>query len=122
MVVSGALGLVVSRDQPRRESDLWMYPLHHGQKPYKIQTAPDYYYKTDELLRCFNKITTLRTSSLDVPPCTMSRTPTRFKQHRVTTTRPMNCYAVSTRLRRSTDIVFFSLPSGRGQPFVTRSP
>ncbi|GFW45017.1 hypothetical protein TNCV_4513311 [Trichonephila clavipes] len=23
-------------------------------------------------------------------PCTMSRTPTRFKQHRVTTTKPMN--------------------------------
>ncbi|GFX44129.1 hypothetical protein TNCV_4119251 [Trichonephila clavipes] len=31
----------------------------------------------------------------------MGRTLTRFKQHRVTTTRPMNCYAVSTRLRRS---------------------
>ncbi|GFU94654.1 uncharacterized protein TNCV_732901 [Trichonephila clavipes] len=54
-------------------------PLHHGQNPYKIQTAPSYYYKTDELLRCFNKITTLQT-------------------------------------------FFFSLPSGRGQPFVTRSP
>ncbi|GFV26365.1 hypothetical protein TNCV_5086781 [Trichonephila clavipes] len=27
MVVSRALGLVVSRDEPRRESDLWMYPL-----------------------------------------------------------------------------------------------
>ncbi|GFX66231.1 hypothetical protein TNCV_342051 [Trichonephila clavipes] len=40
---------------------LWMYPLHHGQNPYKIQTAPGYYYKTDELLRCFNKITTLQT-------------------------------------------------------------
>ncbi|GFT01980.1 hypothetical protein TNCV_2673181 [Trichonephila clavipes] len=40
----------------------------------------------------------------------MGRTPTRFKQHRVTTTRPMNCYAVSTRLRRSTDIVFFFSP------------
>ncbi|GFV55539.1 hypothetical protein TNCV_2573791 [Trichonephila clavipes] len=52
----------------------------------------------------------------------MSRTPTRFKQHRVTTTRPMNCYAkVSTRLGRSRHR-FFSLPSGRGQPFVTRSP
>ncbi|GFV15108.1 hypothetical protein TNCV_1743231 [Trichonephila clavipes] len=38
-----------------------MYPLHHGQNPYKIQTAPGYYYKTDELLRCFNKITTLQT-------------------------------------------------------------
>ncbi|GFW83411.1 hypothetical protein TNCV_2545091 [Trichonephila clavipes] len=77
-----------------------------------------YYYKTDELLRCFNKITTLRTSSLDVPPCTMGRTPTRFKQHRVTT-RPMNCYAVSTRLRRSRHF-FLSLPSGRGQPFVNQ--
>ncbi|GFT35459.1 hypothetical protein TNCV_922731 [Trichonephila clavipes] len=77
-----------------------------------------YYFKTDELLRCFNKITTLRTSSLDVPPCTMGRTPTRFKQHRVTT-RPMNCYAVSTRLRRSRQF-FLSLPSGRGQPFVNQ--
>ncbi|GFV30057.1 uncharacterized protein TNCV_1195041 [Trichonephila clavipes] len=38
-----------------------MYLLHHGQNPYKIQTAPGYYYKTDELLRCFNKITTLQT-------------------------------------------------------------
>ncbi|GFT00019.1 hypothetical protein TNCV_4196881 [Trichonephila clavipes] len=38
-----------------------MYPLHHVQNPYKIQTAPGYYYKTDELLRCFNKITTLQT-------------------------------------------------------------
>ncbi|GFU00669.1 hypothetical protein TNCV_4818341 [Trichonephila clavipes] len=85
-----------------------MYPLHHWQNPYKIQTAPGYYYKTDELLRCFNKITTLRTSSLDVPPCTMGRTPTRFKQHRVTTTRPVNCYAVSTRLRRSRHIFSFS--------------
>ncbi|GFV92810.1 hypothetical protein TNCV_1346611 [Trichonephila clavipes] len=74
--------------------------------PYKIQTAPGYYYKTDELLRCFNKITTLWTSSLDVPPCTMGRTPTRFKQHRVTTTRPMNCYAVSTSLRRSRHFFF----------------
>ncbi|GFU69705.1 hypothetical protein TNCV_1220931 [Trichonephila clavipes] len=36
-------------------------PLHHGQNAYKIQTAPGYYYKTDELLRCFNKITTLQT-------------------------------------------------------------
>ncbi|GFT61217.1 hypothetical protein TNCV_1613711 [Trichonephila clavipes] len=51
----------------------------------------------------------------------MGRTPTRFKQHRVTTTRPMNCYAVSTRLRRSRHL-FLSLPSGRGQPLVTRSP
>ncbi|GFT77135.1 hypothetical protein TNCV_1984291 [Trichonephila clavipes] len=49
-----------------------------------------------------------QTSSLDLPPCTMSRTPTRFKQHRVTTTRPMNCYAVSTRLGRSRHR-FFSL-------------
>ncbi|GFT72418.1 hypothetical protein TNCV_3609571 [Trichonephila clavipes] len=52
-------------------------PLHHGQNPYKIQTAPGYYYKTDEQLRCFNKITTLQT-------------------------------------------FFFSLPSGRGQPFVNQ--
>ncbi|GFT72081.1 transposon Ty3-I Gag-Pol polyprotein [Trichonephila clavipes] len=51
----------------------------------------------------------------------MSRTPTRFKQHRVTTTRSMNCYAVSTRSGRSRHR-FFSLPSGLGQPFVTRSP
>ncbi|GFU03552.1 hypothetical protein TNCV_2257571 [Trichonephila clavipes] len=44
----------------------------------------------------------------------MSRTPTRFKQHRVTTTRPMNCYAkVSPRLGRSRHR-FFSLPSRRG--------
>ncbi|GFS70789.1 uncharacterized protein TNCV_1231941 [Trichonephila clavipes] len=49
----------------------------------------------------------------------MSRTPTRFKQHGVTTTRPMNCYAVSTRLGRSRHR-FFSLPSGRGQPFVNQ--
>ncbi|GFV13723.1 hypothetical protein TNCV_2105931 [Trichonephila clavipes] len=97
-------------------------PLHHEQNPYKIQTAPGYYYKADELLRCFNKITTIQTSSLDVPPCNMSRTPPRFKQHRVTTTRPMNCYAVSTRLGRSRHRFFFSLPSGRGQPFVTKSP
>ncbi|GFW78350.1 hypothetical protein TNCV_1379001 [Trichonephila clavipes] len=55
-------------------------PLHHEQKPYKIQTAPDHYYKADELLRCFNKIRTLQTS------------------------------------------FFLSLPSGCGQPFVTRSP
>ncbi|GFU68334.1 hypothetical protein TNCV_3290371 [Trichonephila clavipes] len=55
---------------------LWMYPLHHGQNPHKIQTAPGYY-KTDELLHCFNKITTLQT-------------------------------------------FFFSLPSGRGQPFVNQ--
>ncbi|GFV97729.1 hypothetical protein TNCV_2313141 [Trichonephila clavipes] len=41
-------------------------------------------------------------------PCTMGRTPTRFQQHRVTTTRPMNCYAVSTRLRRSRHRSFFS--------------
>ncbi|GFT59383.1 hypothetical protein TNCV_2755571 [Trichonephila clavipes] len=65
MVVSGTLGLVVSRDEPRRESDL-------------------------------------------CTPCTMSRTPTRFKQHRVTTTRPMNCYAkVSPRLGRSRHRFFF---------------
>ncbi|GFW04341.1 hypothetical protein TNCV_877141 [Trichonephila clavipes] len=39
----------------------------------------------------------------------MSRTPKRFKQHRVTTTRPMNCYAkVSTRLGLSRHRVFFS--------------
>ncbi|GFW66312.1 hypothetical protein TNCV_1712111 [Trichonephila clavipes] len=39
----------------------------------------------------------------------MSRTLTRFKQHRATTTRPMNCYAkVSTRLGRSRHRVFFS--------------
>ncbi|GFU91893.1 hypothetical protein TNCV_3192771 [Trichonephila clavipes] len=50
---------------------------------------------------CITRLTPSRVRSLDVPPCTMSRTPTRFKQHRVTTTRPMNCYAVSTRLRRS---------------------
>ncbi|GFX58313.1 hypothetical protein TNCV_205001 [Trichonephila clavipes] len=31
-------------------------PLHHEENPYKIQTTPGYYYKTDELLRCFNKI------------------------------------------------------------------
>ncbi|GFT59386.1 hypothetical protein TNCV_1183521 [Trichonephila clavipes] len=67
MVVSGTLGLVVSRDEPRRESDLWMYPLHHEQNP------------------------------------------TRFKQHRVITTRPMNCYAkVSPRLGRSRHRFFFS--------------
>ncbi|GFV28614.1 hypothetical protein TNCV_3985651 [Trichonephila clavipes] len=112
-----------------------MYPLHHGQNPYKIQTAPGYYYKTDELLRCFNKITTLRTSSLDVPPCTMGRSPTRFKQHQVTTTRTMNCYAVSTRLRRSRQIFFSPIrtwtavrepgvcePGVRDQESVTRSP
>ncbi|GFU04793.1 hypothetical protein TNCV_797691 [Trichonephila clavipes] len=37
----------------------------------------------------------------------MGRTPTRFKQHRVTT-RPMNCYAVSRRLRRSRHFFSFS--------------
>ncbi|GFW68538.1 hypothetical protein TNCV_3300801 [Trichonephila clavipes] len=38
----------------------------------------------------------------------MSRTPTRFKQHRVTTTRPMNCYTkVSPRLGRSRHRFFF---------------
>ncbi|GFX61293.1 hypothetical protein TNCV_1171321 [Trichonephila clavipes] len=57
---------------------------------------------------CITRFTPSRVRSLDVPPCTMSRTPTRFKQHRVTTTRPMNCYAVSTRLGRSRHR-FFSL-------------
>ncbi|GFT78525.1 hypothetical protein TNCV_2085701 [Trichonephila clavipes] len=39
----------------------------------------------------------------------MSRTPTRFKQHPVTTTRPMNCYAkFSPRLGRSRHRFFFS--------------
>ncbi|GFT85780.1 hypothetical protein TNCV_4027201 [Trichonephila clavipes] len=56
-----------------------MYPLHHGQNPYKIQTAPGYYYKTDELLRCFNKITTLRTSSLDVPPLHHGQNPYKIQ-------------------------------------------
>ncbi|GFW59845.1 hypothetical protein TNCV_2917271 [Trichonephila clavipes] len=54
------------------------------------------------------RLTQSRVRSLDVPPCTMSRTPTRFKQHRVTTTRPMNCYAVSTRLGRSRHRFFLS--------------
>ncbi|GFW50040.1 hypothetical protein TNCV_2316221 [Trichonephila clavipes] len=57
---------------------------------------------------CITRLTPSRVRSLDVPPCTMSRTPTRFKQHRVTTTRPMNYYAVSTRLGRSRHR-FFSL-------------
>ncbi|GFW14815.1 hypothetical protein TNCV_1562781 [Trichonephila clavipes] len=51
----------VSTRLRRSGHHLWMYPLHHGQNPYKIQTAPGYYYKTDELLRCFNKTTTLQT-------------------------------------------------------------
>ncbi|GFX68326.1 hypothetical protein TNCV_2817011 [Trichonephila clavipes] len=34
--------------------------LHHGQNPYRIQTAPGYY-NTDKLLRCFSEITTLQT-------------------------------------------------------------
>ncbi|GFS93498.1 hypothetical protein TNCV_1982071 [Trichonephila clavipes] len=38
----------------------------------------------------------------------MGRTLARFKQHRVTTTRPMTCYAVSTRLRRSRHFFSFS--------------
>ncbi|GFV72811.1 hypothetical protein TNCV_3040731, partial [Trichonephila clavipes] len=54
-------------------------PLHHEQNPYKIQTAPGYYYKADELLRCFNKITTLQTSSLDVPPLQHEQNPSKIQ-------------------------------------------
>ncbi|GFY01473.1 retrovirus-related Pol polyprotein from transposon 17.6 [Trichonephila clavipes] len=57
---------------------------------------------------CITRFAPSRVRSLDVPHCTMSRTPTRFKQHRVTTTRPMNCYAVSTRLGRSRHRFLFS--------------
>ncbi|GFW78680.1 transposon Tf2-6 polyprotein [Trichonephila clavipes] len=70
---------------------------------------------------CITKLTPSRVRSLDVPPCTMSRIPKRFKQHRVATTRPMNCYAVSTRLGRSRHSFFLSLPSGRGQTNVGAS-
>ncbi|GFX02151.1 hypothetical protein TNCV_1750361 [Trichonephila clavipes] len=34
-------------------------------------------------------------------PCTTRRTPTKFKQHQVTTTRPRNCYAGRSRHRFS---------------------
>ncbi|GFV83467.1 hypothetical protein TNCV_982301 [Trichonephila clavipes] len=62
MVISGALGLVVSQDYDAPDIISGCTPLHHEQNPYKIQTAPGYYYKADELLRCFNKIRTLQTS------------------------------------------------------------
>ncbi|GFU09718.1 hypothetical protein TNCV_5027451 [Trichonephila clavipes] len=51
----------------------------------------------------------LREPDLRMYPCTTRSTPTKFKQHQVTTTRPMNCYAkVSTRFGRSRHRFFFS--------------
>ncbi|GFT22837.1 hypothetical protein TNCV_1856691 [Trichonephila clavipes] len=66
----------------------------------------------------YSRRTPTRVRSHDVPlkgrvhswsPCTTKGTPTWFKQHRVTTTRPRNCYAkVSPRLGRSRHRFSFS--------------
>ncbi|GFV17044.1 uncharacterized protein TNCV_655971 [Trichonephila clavipes] len=70
-----------------------MNPLHHGQNPYKIQTAPGYYYKTDELLRCFNKITTLQTSFFSpIRTWTAVRDQESVNQESVTRSPPTTSY------------------------------
>ncbi|GFW99457.1 integrase_H2C2 domain-containing protein [Trichonephila clavipes] len=71
---------------------VFVFSLFQDIKPWLFQVHWVYFASRDE---------PLRESNLRMYPCTMSRTPTRFKQHRVTTTRPLNCYAVSTRLGRS---------------------